>query len=81
MLLFLSTTLEKKEKLMIERYFSRTFTITRLRYGPLGPELDTLATTLQQQGYTWESIRGYLRGCAQFGQWLSQQGYATFHLI
>lgn len=50
---------------MIERYFSRPSTITRLRYGPLGPELDTLATTLQQQGYTWESIRGYLRGCAQ----------------
>jgi integrase len=77
MLLFLSTTLEKKEKLMIEPYFSRPSTITRLRYGPLGPDLDALATTLQQQGYTWESIRSYLRGCAQFGQWLSQQGYAV----
>src|SRR6266705_1587313 len=77
MLLFLSTTLEKKEKLMIELYFSRSSTITRLRCGPLGPDLEALATTLHQQGYTWESIRGYLRGCAQFGQWLSQQGYAV----
>src|SRR5215510_10408600 len=51
MLLFLSTTLEKKEKLMIEFYFSRSSTITRLRYGPLGPDLDALATTLPQQGY------------------------------
>jgi hypothetical protein len=74
MLLFLSTTLEKKEKLMIELYFFQSSTITRLRCGPLGPDLDALATTLHQQGYTWESIRGYLRGCAQFGQWLSQQG-------
>ena len=62
---------------MIELYFSRSSTITRLRCGPLGPDLDALATTLHQQGYTWESIRGYLRGCAQFGQWLSQQGYAV----
>jgi len=77
MLLFLSPTLEKKEKLMIELYFSRSSTITRLRCGPLGPDLEALATTLHQQGYTWESIRGYLRGCAQFGQWLSHQGYAV----
>jgi len=77
MLLSLSTTLEKKEKLMIEPYFSRYSTITRLRCGPLGSDLDELATTLHQQGYTWDSIRGYLRGCAQFGQWLSQQGYAV----
>ena len=62
---------------MIELYFSRSSTITRLRCGPFGPDLEALATTLHQQGYTWESIRGYLRGCAQFGQWLSQQGYAV----
>ena len=62
---------------MIEFYFSRSSTITRLRYGPLGPDLEALATTLHQQRYTWESIRSYLRGCAQFGQWLSQQGYAV----
>src|SRR2546425_6545352 len=69
--------LEKKEKLMIEPYFSRYSTITRLRCGPLGSDLDERATTLHQQGYTWESIRGYLRGCDQFGRWLSQQGYAV----
>src|SRR5262245_40301324 len=77
MLLFLSTTLEKKEKRMIEPYFSRSSTIIRLRCGPLGSDLDELATTLHQQGYTWESIRSYLRGCDQFGQWLSQHGYAV----
>ena len=61
---------------MIETYFSRTSTINRLRGGPLGPDLDDLATALQQQGYAWDSIRHYLRGCDQFARWLPQQGYA-----
>ena len=58
---------------MIEAYFFRTSTITRLRSGPLGSDLDDLATTLQQQGYTWDSIRHYLRGCDQFARWLSSK--------
>jgi integrase/recombinase XerD len=77
MLLFLYTTLEEKERFMIETYFSRTSTITRLRGGPLGADLDDLATALQQQGYAWDSIRGYLRGCDQFARWLPQQGCAV----
>src|SRR5215510_4488357 len=77
MFLFLSTTIEEKEKLMIEAYFFRTPTLNRLRSGPLGSDLDDLATSLQQQGYAWDSIRGYLRGCDQFARWLLQQGYAV----
>jgi hypothetical protein len=60
---------------MIEAYFFRTSTINRLRSGPLGADLDELATALQQQGYAWDSIRGYLRGCDLFTRWLLQQGY------
>ena len=77
MFLFLSTTIEEKEKLMIEAYFFRTPTLNRLRGGPLGSDLDDLATSLRQQGYAWDSIRGYLRGCDQFARWLLQQGYAV----
>jgi site-specific recombinase XerD len=62
---------------MIEHYFSRTSVLTRLRHGLLGPYLDELATTLQQQGYARDSIRHYLRACDQFGQWLTHQGYAA----
>src|SRR6266699_301200 len=51
MFLFLSTTIEEKEKLMIEAYFFRTPTLNRLRGGPLGSDLDDLATSLRQQGY------------------------------
>jgi integrase/recombinase XerD len=61
---------------MIEHGFSRTSVITRLRRGPLGPYLDDLATALHQQGYARDSIRHSLHACEQFGQWLSQQGYA-----
>ena len=62
---------------MIETYFSRPLTIARFRAGPLGVDLDDLATTLQQQGYAWDSIRHYLRGCDLFTRWLLQQGYTV----
>lgn len=60
---------------MLEHGFARPSVITRLRCGPLGPHLEALATTLHQHGYARNSIRGYLRACAQFGRWLTQQGY------
>ena len=62
---------------MIEAYFFRTPTINRLRSGPLGADLDELATVLQRQGYAWDSIRGYLRGCDRFARWLFQHDYAV----
>jgi integrase/recombinase XerD len=61
---------------MLEHYFSRPSTLNRLRSGPIGSDVDDLATALQQQGYAWDSIRNYLRGCDQFARWLSQHGYA-----
>jgi hypothetical protein len=61
---------------MIEMYLARTSTIDRLCSGPIGSDLDDLATALQQQGYARDSIRNYLRGCDQFARWLSQHGYA-----
>jgi site-specific recombinase XerD len=65
---------------MIETYFSRTPTINRLRGGPLGSDLDELATMLHQQRYSPDSIRRYVRGCDHFGQWLSQHEYAVAHV-
>ena len=61
---------------MIEHSFARTSVITRLRHGPLGAHLDTLATTLHQHRYAPDSIRRTLRACDQFGWWLAQHGYA-----
>ena len=61
---------------MIEHGFTRTSVITRLRRGPLGAHLDTLAATLHQHGYAPDSIRRTLRAGDQFGRWLAQHGYA-----
>ena len=61
---------------MLENYFSRPSTLNRLRSGPIGSDVDDLATALQQQGYAWASIRNYVRGCDQFARWLSRHGYA-----
>ena len=62
---------------MIETYFSRPATIDWLRRGPLGADLDDLATALQHEGCARDSIRHYLRSCDQFARWLFQQGYAV----
>ena len=61
---------------MIEHGFTRTSVITRLRCGPLGAHLDTLAATLHQHGYAPDSIRRTLRASDQFGRWLAQHGNA-----
>ena len=53
---------------MIEHGFTRTSVITRLRHGPLGAYLDTLAATLHQHGYAPDSIRRTLRAGDQFGR-------------
>jgi site-specific recombinase XerD len=62
---------------MIETYFSRPSTIHQLRSGPLGSDLDDLANILQQQGYAWDSMRHYVRGCDQFARWVSEHGYTV----
>jgi hypothetical protein len=49
--------IEEKEKLMIETYFARPSTLNRLHSGPIGSDLDDLATALQQQGYAWLTFR------------------------
>ena len=59
---------------MIEHGFTRTSVITRLRRGPLGAHLDTLAATLHQHGYAPDSIRRTLRAGDQFGRWLAHHG-------
>jgi integrase/recombinase XerD len=61
---------------MLETYFSRPSTLNRLRSGPIGSDLDDLATALQLQGYAWDSVRNYVRGCDRFARWLSRHGYA-----
>jgi integrase len=53
---------------MLEKYFETTFVMDRLRSGPSGPYVDGFAQQLEHQGYSWWTIRGYLRAAAHLGQ-------------
>jgi integrase/recombinase XerD len=77
MLLLFRSTLSEKEKHMLEHFFVQPSVLARLQHGPLGSSLAPLATTLHQHGYARDTIRGYLRACEQFGQWLCHQGYTA----
>ena len=58
---------------MIERFYSRSETITRLRSGPLGGHIDAFAETLLKQGYSFYVITEKIRAVGKIGRWLSQQ--------
>lgn len=62
---------------MIDHFFIRPCTITRLQAGPCGPYLNALAKTLHQQGYACDSIRRTLYAGDKFGRWLAQHGYSV----
>jgi integrase/recombinase XerD len=62
---------------MLEHTFVRTCVIARLRRSPLGPYLDTLATSLHHEGYAPSSIQRFLCAAEHFAQWVHGQGYAV----
>lgn len=59
---------------MLEKFFTQTTTLARLRAGILGPYLPTLASALQDNHYSVASIRRHLRAADHFGRWLLKQG-------
>ncbi len=63
---------------MLEKTFVRKGVIVRLRRGPLGPQLDRFATSLQHKGYASSSIQRFLCAAEKFAQWLQEQGYSGF---
>jgi site-specific recombinase XerD len=62
---------------MLEHTFIRTGVIARLRRSPLGPYLDTLATSLHHEGYAPSSIQRFLCAAEKFAQWVQEQGYTV----
>src|SRR5262249_54310178 len=71
------TTLEEKEKPRLEHTCVRTGVIAQLQRSPLGPYLDTLATSLHHEGYAPSSIQRFLCAAEKFAQWIQGQGYAV----
>src|SRR5437667_2236421 len=51
----------RKEDLMLEKYFSAPKTLARLRAGLSGPHIDGFAETLEREGYSHGAALRYLR--------------------
>ena len=65
---------------MLEHTFVRTGVIARLRRSPLGPHLDHLAASLQNEGYAPISVQRFLLAAEKFAYWLQGQGYSVYEM-
>ncbi len=59
---------------MLKEYFDDPTTLTRLYSGITGPHMDEFAVLLNSQGYSWWTVRKYVRVVSHFGFWLMQKG-------
>jgi hypothetical protein len=68
---------------VINRLFTFSSTIERLRQGPLSGHLDAYATAVAEQGYARHSIRQQIIVIADFSRWLKQKqiGLQTLALL
>jgi site-specific recombinase XerD len=58
---------------VINKLFTFSSTIERLRQGPLSKHLDAYATAVAEQGYTHHSIKQQIVVIAEFSRWLNQK--------
>ena len=56
---------------MLEIYFESSYTLYRLRSGPLGNYIDGFAQALKDNGYSKQTARRYLRSGAHVGHFLN----------
>ena len=59
---------------MIEKYFSASKALARLRAGISGPHIDDFAGTLEKQGYAHSTAIRYLRAAAHLGCFVQRKG-------
>jgi len=65
---------------VINKLFTFSSTIERLRQGPLSEYLDAYATVVAEQGYRHDSIRQQIVVITDFSRWLKQKRMAVRHL-
>ena len=58
---------------MIEKFFTQSQTLFRMRAGILGPYLPVIATSLDEAHYSTATIRLHLRAADHFGVWLQEK--------
>jgi hypothetical protein len=61
-------------ELMLEKYFSATKTLRRLRGGISGPYVDAFADDLNRDGYAPASAVRYIRAAAHLGCFVHRRG-------
>jgi integrase/recombinase XerD len=66
---------------MLDRFFKYPGVLRRMRLGPLGAEIDTIAGDLERAGYTRLSARRYLSLTASFSRYAAQAGYVRLRTI
>jgi len=59
---------------MIEKYFSASKALARLRAGSSGPHIDDFAGALEKQGYAHSTAIRYLRAAAHLGCFVQRKG-------
>ena len=59
---------------MVNQFYSAPSVLQRLRSGPLGPFMDTLAALLSDRGYPRQTGRLQLRLLGELSQWLQRLG-------
>jgi integrase/recombinase XerD len=58
---------------MIEKFFTQSHTLVRMREGLLGPHLPAIAAALDEAHYSTATIRLHLRAAGHFGVWLQEK--------
>ena len=66
---------------MLEHYFKYPGVLRRMRLGPLGVEIDAMASDLERAGYTRLSARRYLSLTARFSRYAMRSGCVRIHTI
>jgi integrase/recombinase XerD len=66
---------------MLEHYFKYPGVLRRMRLGPLGAEIDAMASDLERAGYTRLSARRYLSLTARFSRYAMPSGYVRMRTI
>jgi hypothetical protein len=66
---------------MLDFYFKYPGVLRRMRQGPLGAEMDTIASDLRRAGYTCMSMRRYLSLMARFSRYAMQHGCSRLRTI
>ena len=61
---------------MIDKYFSASKALARLRAGISGPYIDEFAGALEKQGYAHSTAIRYLRAAAHLGCFVQRKGGA-----